>query len=92
MTRSGRGIARPATRAPIPTFELTFKGTQRNADLSQDTNTQNLKSEMATVEHWVKALLVEAQALSQMATSLFNNIHLQSAMAVNDSRTLSVQG
>jgi hypothetical protein len=72
--------------------ELTYKGTQKNAELTQDTNTQNLKSEMATVEHWVKALLVEAQALSQMATALFNNIHLQSAMAVNDSRTLSVQG
>ena len=71
--------------------ELTFKGTQRNADLSQDTNTQNLKSEMATVEHWVKALLTEAQALSQMATALFNNIHLQSTMAVNDSKTVSQQ-
>lgn len=69
--------------------ELTFKGTQRNAELSQDTNTQNLKSEMATVEHWVKTLLVEVQALAQMATSLFNNIHMQSSMAVNDSRTVS---
>ncbi len=70
--------------------ELTYKGTQHNADLTQDTNTQNLKSEMATVEHWVKALLVEVQALSQMATALFNNIHLQSSMGVNDSRNVSV--
>lgn len=71
--------------------ELTYKGTQRNADLSQDTNTQNLKSEMATVEHWVKTLLVEVQALAQMATSLFNNIHLQSSMAVQDSKQVSQQ-
>jgi hypothetical protein len=71
--------------------ELTYKGAQKNAELSQDTNTQNLKSEMATVEHWVKTLLVEVQALAQMATSLFNNIHLQSSMGVNDSRTVSVQ-
>jgi len=34
---------------------LTYKGTEKNAELAQDTNTQNLKSEMATVEHWVKA-------------------------------------
>lgn len=70
---------------------LTYKGTEKNAELTQDTNTQNLKSEMATVEHWVKALLTEAQALSQMATALFNNIHLQSSMGVNDSRTVSQQ-
>jgi len=72
--------------------ELSFKGAQQNAALAQDASTQNLKSEMATVEHWVKALLTEAQALAQMATALFNNIHLQSSMGVNDSRTLSVQG
>lgn len=71
--------------------ELTYKGTQRNADLAQDTNTQNLKSEMATVEHWVKTLLVEVQALAQMATSLFNNIHLQSAMQVQDSKSVQQQ-
>lgn len=71
--------------------ELTYKGTQHNADLSQDTNTQNLKSEMATVEHWVKALLTEVQALAQMATSLFNNIHLQSSMAVQDSKSVQQQ-
>ncbi len=72
-------------------MELTYKGTQHNADLTQDTNTQNLKSEMATVDHWVKALLTEVQALSQMATALFNNIHLQSSMGVSDSRNVSVQ-
>jgi hypothetical protein len=72
--------------------ELSFKGAQQNAALSQESKVSNPKSEMATVEHWVKALLTEAQALAQMATSLFNNIHLQSSMAVNDSRTLQVQG
>lgn len=71
--------------------ELSFKGAQQNATLSQESKVSNLKSEMATVEHWVKALLTEAQALAQMATSLFNNIHLQSSMAVNDSRSVSVQ-
>lgn len=71
--------------------ELSFKGAQQNAALSQESKVSNLKSEMATVEHWVKALLTEAQALAQMATALFNNIHLQSSMAVNDSRSVSVK-
>jgi hypothetical protein len=71
--------------------ELAYKGNQHNADLLQDASTQNLKSEMATVEHWVKALLTEAQALAQMATALFNNIHLQSSMAVQDSKSVQQQ-
>lgn len=69
--------------------ELTYKGTQHNADLTQDAATQNLKSEMMIVEDWVKAVMVEVQAMAQMATSLFNNIHMQSSMAVNDSKTVS---
>lgn len=71
--------------------ELTFKGTQHNADLTQQAATENLKSEIAVLEDYVKAMLVEAQTLAQMATALFNNIHLQSAMAVNDSKTVSQQ-
>lgn len=70
--------------------ELSYKGAQQNATLSQESKVSNLKSEMMTVEHWVKSLLAEVQALGQMATALFNNIHLQSGMSVNDSRTVRV--
>lgn len=70
--------------------ELTYKGTQHNADLTQDTNKQNLQSEMANVKYWVDAVLAEVHAMAQMATALFNNIHLQSSMGVNDSRILNV--
>ncbi len=69
--------------------ELTFKGTQRNAELTQDASTQNLKSEMMMVEEWVKAILTEVQTMSQMATSLFNNIHAQTSLGVNNSKTVS---
>lgn len=72
--------------------ELSFKGAQQNASMSQESKTSNLKSEMATVEHWVKSLLAEVQAMAQMATALFNNIHLQSGMSVSDSRQLRVDG
>ena len=46
---------------------------------------------MLMVTEWVKAILTEVQTMSQMATSLFNNIHLQSSMGVSDSRTVSQQ-
>lgn len=69
--------------------ELTFKGTQRNAELTQDASTQNLKSEMMMVEEWVKAILTEVQTMSQMATSLFNNIHAQTSLGVSNSKSVS---
>lgn len=69
--------------------ELTYKGTQHNADLTQDTNTQNLKSEMMMVTEWVKAILMEVQTMSQMATSLFNNIHAQTSLGVSNSKSVS---
>lgn len=71
--------------------ELTFKGTQRNADMSQDSKTQNLKSELMMVEEWVKAILTEVQTMSQMATALFNNIHMQSSLGVSNSKSVTQQ-
>lgn len=69
--------------------ELTFKGAQHNADMAQDAAGQNLKSEMLMVTEWVKAILTEVQTMSQMATSLFNNIHAQTSLGVNNSKTVS---
>lgn len=71
--------------------ELTFKGTQQNAALQQESNVQNLQSELASVEHWVRSLLTEVQSLAQMATALFNNLHLQSGMQVNSSKSVVQQ-
>jgi len=69
--------------------ELTFKGAQHNADMIQDAAAQNLKSEMMMVTEWVKAILTEVQTMSQMATALFNNIHAQTSLGVNNSKTVS---
>lgn len=71
--------------------ELTFKGTQHNADMAQDAKSQNLKSQMMMAEEWVKAILTEVQTLSQMATALFNNIHMQSSLGVSNSKNVSQQ-
>lgn len=71
--------------------ELTYKGTQHNADMSQAAATENLKSELVALEGWIKAVLTEVQGLAQMATALFNNLHAQSSMAVNDSKIVQQQ-
>jgi hypothetical protein len=69
--------------------ELTFKGTQHNADMAQAASVENLKSEMLMVTEWVKAILMEVQTMSQMATSLFNNIHAQTSLGVSNSKSVS---
>lgn len=69
--------------------ELAFKGAQHNADLSQGAAVENLKSEMLMVTEWVKAILTEVQTMSQMATSLFNNIHMQASLGVSNSKSVS---
>lgn len=69
--------------------ELTFKGTQHNADMAQAAAAENLKSEMLMVTEWVKAILTEVQTMSQMATSLFNNIHAQTSLGVSNSKSVT---
>lgn len=69
--------------------ELTFKGTQHNADMAQAAAVENMKSEMLMVTEWVKAILMEVQTMSQMATSLFNNIHAQTSLGVNNSKSVT---
>lgn len=46
-----------------------------NAEREQQANAENMKSELVIIEDRLKALLAEAQAMAQMATSLFNNVH-----------------
>jgi hypothetical protein len=71
--------------------ELAFKGAQHNADMTQAASVENLKSEMLMVTEWVKAILTEVQTMSQMATSLFNNIHAQTSLGVSNSKSVSQQ-
>ncbi|TXH48365.1 MAG: hypothetical protein E6Q97_24930 [Desulfurellales bacterium] len=46
-----------------------------NAEREQDAGKANLNSELTLIEDRLKAMLTEAQALAQMATSLYNNVH-----------------
>ncbi|HON00840.1 MAG TPA: hypothetical protein PLM33_11375 [Acidobacteriota bacterium] len=55
--------------------ELNYKAKQHNADLTQDAGKENLKSKLQITQDKVEALLAEAKALAQMATSMYNNLH-----------------
>lgn len=64
--------------------KLTHSAYQHNADLTQDAAKENLRSELTIIEDKLRALLAEAQALAQMATSLFNNLHAQAGVSASD--------
>lgn len=65
--------------------ELYYKGSQHNADLDQEAKVENLKSELAMVDAWVKAMIAEIQSLTQQAVSNFNNLHLQASEGSSNS-------
>lgn len=48
---------------------------QFNAAATQDAAIKNQAADLTLIEDRVKALMVEIQAIAQMATSLFNNVH-----------------
>lgn len=55
--------------------ELTAKVSQFNVSTALDVSAKNQASDLTLIEDRLKALLTEAQALAQMATSLYNNLH-----------------
>ena len=55
--------------------ELAFKASSTNASFDQEAAKANQASDLTLIEDRLKALLMEAQALAQMTTSLFNNVH-----------------
>lgn len=54
--------------------KLTYMAHQKNAEFEQEANKANQASESQMIEDKLKALLAEAQAIAQMATSLYNNV------------------
>ena len=48
---------------------------QFNANLAQDASIKNQIADLTLIEDMVKTLMAELQAIAQMATSLFNNVH-----------------
>lgn len=61
--------------ARIDAAKLTYSASQYNAQATQGAAEKNQMSDLTLIEDRLKALLTEAQALAQMATSLFNNVH-----------------
>lgn len=55
--------------------KVVSQANQFNATATQSAAKENLASELTIIEDKLKALLSEAAALAQMATSLLNNVH-----------------
>ena len=55
--------------------ELTAKVGQFNEQIALQASEKNQAADMGMIENRLKALLTECQALAQMVTSLFNNVH-----------------
>lgn len=55
--------------------ELTAKVSEFNTSTALDAATKNQAADLTLIEDRLKALLTECQALAQMATSLYNNLH-----------------
>ena len=70
--------------------KLVSSVSQFNATTALDAATKNQNVDMMLVETRLKALLSEAQAIAQMATSLFNNIHASAGVSASDSVNTSV--
>lgn len=64
--------------------ELTFKGTAANAEFTQSRNVENLRSELAIVAETTRALIVQVNSLTGMASSMFNNLHVSANASATD--------
>lgn len=67
--------------------ELAAKVSQFNVSTALDVSVKNQASDLTLIEDRLKALLTEAQALAQMATSLFNNVHASAGTSYSVSGT-----
>lgn len=62
---------------------------QYNNSTALDAAVKNQMADLSLIEDKLKALLAEAQAIAQMATALFNNIHVSAALNANGGTTVS---
>ncbi len=75
-------------RADTGAKEVVAKVAQFNTSTALEAAVKNQMSDLTLIEDKLKALLAEAQALAQMSTSLFNNVHVQAS--VSGGRNVSV--
>lgn len=74
----------------IAAAEASAKVSQFNVGTALQAAEKNQAAELTLIEDRLKALLTECQALAQMATSLFNNIHAQASVSASDSVNTSL--
>lgn len=69
--------------------EVISKVAQYNNSTALEAAVKNQAADLTLVEDKLKALLAEAQALAQMATSLFNNVHVSAGVSAGVSNSVS---
>ena len=67
----------------IAAAEVTAKVQQFNVSTGLEAASKNQTAELTLIEDRLKALLTECQALAQMATSMYNNLHASAGMGYN---------
>lgn len=76
-------------RAEIAAADVSSKVAQFNAGLAVDVAAKNQASQLSMIDMRIKALLSEAQAIAQMATSLYNNLNVSTSLSANGGSQLS---
>lgn len=74
----------------IAAAEASAKVSQFNVGTALQAAEKNQAAELTLIEDRLKALLTECQAIAQMATSLFNNVHASASVSASDSVSTSV--
>lgn len=72
--------------------ETVAKVAQYNNSTALEAATKNQAADLTLIEDKLKALLTEAQAIAQMSTALFNNLHAGVGMNANGGTTISQSG
>lgn len=72
--------------------ETVSKVAQYNNSTALEAAVKNQLADMGMVENKLKALLSEAQALAQMTTALFNNLHASVGLSTSGGTQLSQSG
>lgn len=76
----------------IAAAEMTNKVGQYNTGLALEAAGKNQAADLSLIEDKIKALLTETQAIAQMATSLFNNLHASVGLTANGGTAISTSG
>lgn len=78
--------------ARIAAAEVANKVAQYNNSTALEADSKNQAAELSMIGDKLKALLTEAQAIAQMATSLFNNLHVSTSLSANGGTAISTSG